>query len=194
MPRGLGKPQKPPRGGRSSAEGREARGWGAGGSHPPVMPPSRGGWLEAGVAPAVRGIPTISYGAAGLGCPCGHGCCGAGSWGPPLCAGHGDAPQCSPSSLGACNGVSAGPPGNKSSPRALNHAVGLLGHRQGEIGVKGQKAGLGQAARDIPKASPAAQPRGPDPSGQGPQQGVGDSGRSRPTQRPSWFLRRKRGY
>lgn len=194
MPRGLGKPQKPPRGGRSSAEGREARGWGAGGSHPPVMPPSRGGWLEAGVAPAVRGIPTISYGAAGLGCPCGHGCCGAGSWGPPLCAGHGDAPQCSPSSLGACNGVSAGPPGNKSSPRALNHAVGLLGHRQGEIGVKGQKAGLGQAARDIPKASPAAQPRGPDPSGQGPQQGVGDSGRSRPTQRPSWFSRRKRGY
>lgn len=51
------------------------------------------------------------------------------------------------------------------------------GFAWGETGVKGQKAGLGQAARDIPKASPAAQPRGPDPSGQGPQQGVGDSGR-----------------
>lgn len=68
------------------------------------------------------------------------------------------------------------------------------GFAWGETGVKGQKAGLGQAARDIPKASPAAQPRGPDPSGQGPQQGVGDSGRSRPTQRPSWFSRRKRGH
>lgn len=98
---GVWESRRSPRGTGGAPQREEKRG--AGGSHPRQCPapPSRGRWLEAGVAPAARGIPTISYGAAGLGCPCGHGRCGAGSWGPPLCAGQGDAPQCPLSSLRA---------------------------------------------------------------------------------------------
>lgn len=199
MPRGLGKPQKPPRHGRSSAEGREARGWGL---PPPAMPR----------APITR---PLAGGRSGPGrarnsnyflrsCRTGLPLRARPLWGRVLGAtalrrpgGCSPVPPEQPQSLkwGQAHFMALLEMHPHPGPRAVpHHATGLLGHQRGEIGVKGQKAGLGQAARDVPEASPAAQPRGPDPSGQGPQQGAGDSGRSHPTQRPLQFVRRKRGY